>query len=235
MSSSREITGKTVLVTGATSGIGLEAARALARMGALVLVGARDPARGQAVVDEIRVRGGRAELLPVDMASFVSIRAAAGRLLSAHPVLDVLVNNAGMASRRRTLSPDGHELTWATNFLGPFLLTRLLLPALRKAPAARVVNVSSVGHKSGRLEWDNLELERGFATFRAYGNSKLALNLFTRALARREPGISINAVHPGGIATNIWRSAPAAARWILEDDAAAARLWDIAEKATSSS
>lgn len=271
------MSGRTVLVTGATSGIGLETARALARMGALVLVGARDQARGQAVVDEIRAAGGQAELTTVDLASFASIRAAASRLLAAHPALGVLVNNAGMASRRRELSPDGHELTWATNFLGPFLLTRLLLPALRKAPAGRVVNVSSVGHKSGRLEWDNLELERGFATFRAYGNSKLALNLFTRELARREPGISVNAVHPGGIATNIWRSAPAAARWILErvlpsaevgarpvirlasdpdvavtgryfdkmreaepsaaaqDDAAAARLWDIAEKATSPS
>lgn len=277
MTSSTDMRGRTVLVTGATSGIGLETARALARMGALVLVGARDPARGQAVVDEIR-KAGQAEVSTIDTASFASIRAAAGRLLSGHPALDVLVNNAGMASRRRELSPDGHELTWATNFLGPFLLTRLLLPGLRKAPAARVVNVSSVGHKSGRLEWDNLELERGFATFRAYGNSKLALNLFTRELARREPWLAANAVHPGGIATNIWRSAPAAARWILErvlpsaevgarpvvrlasdpdlskvtgryfdklreaepsaaaqDDAAAARLWDIAEDATKSS
>ncbi|MDQ2869484.1 MAG: SDR family NAD(P)-dependent oxidoreductase [Acidobacteriota bacterium] len=278
MTSSTAMRDKTVLVTGATSGIGLETARALARMGALVLVGARDAARGQAVVDEMRAGGGQAELTTVNLASFASIRAAAAALLAAHPALDVLVNNAGMASRRRELSPDGHELTWATNFLGPFLLTRLLLPALRRAPAGRVVNVSSVGHKSGRLEWDNLELDRGFATFRAYGNSKLALNLFTRELARREPGIFANAVHPGGIATNIWRSAPAVARWILEkvlpsaevgaqpvvrlasdpavskisgryfdklreaepsaaaqDDAAAARLWDIAEKATSKS
>ncbi|MEP6802127.1 MAG: SDR family NAD(P)-dependent oxidoreductase [Acidobacteriota bacterium] len=216
MSTQIDLTGKSILVTGATSGIGLETARALARMGAVAVVGAREKSRGQAVVDGIRARGDRAELLTVDMASFTSIKRAAAELLERHPVLDVLVNNAGMASRRRELSPDGHELTWATNFLGPFLLTRRLLPALRAAAAPRVVNVSSVGHRSGRLVWDNLELEQGFATFRAYANSKLALNLFTRELARREPSLAVNAVHPGGIATNIWRSAPAAARWLLE-------------------
>lgn len=209
------ITGQTVLVTGATSGIGLETARALAKKGGRIVVGARDVRRGQAVVDEITAGGGRAELLEIDMASFESIRKAADRFSAAHSSLVVLVNNAGTAVSGRRLSPDGHELTWATNFLGPFLLTRLLLPLLKKAPRPRVVNVSSEGHRSGRIDWQNLELESGYGTFRAYANSKLALVLFTRELARREPEIAAVALHPGAIATSIWSPAPKPIQWIL--------------------
>ena len=265
------------LITGATGGIGLETARALAQMGADVVIGARDPARGQAVIDEIARNGGRAELLPIDMASFASVRRAAERFSATHPKLDVLVNNAGIVVRQRRLSVDGHELTWETNFLGAFLLTRLLLPALKKAPKPRVVNVSSEAHKVGRIDWNDLELERGrYTGFRAYANSKLALVLFTRELARREPTIAVNAVHPGAIATGIWRAAPKVAQWILglvlpspekgarpvvrlaaaseldgvtgcyfdklrevapapaaRNDGDAARLWDLAQKATA--
>jgi retinol dehydrogenase-12 len=207
--------GKTVLVTGATGGIGLETARALARMGAAVVIGARNPVLGQAVVDRINREGGRAELLEIDMASFASVRRAAERFLGSHPRLDVLVNNAGVALRERQLTADGHEVTWETNFLSHFLLTRLLLPALKAAPKPRVVNVSSQAHRSGRMDWDNLELERGYGGFKAYANTKLAQVLFTRELARREPGIAINAVHPGAIATGIWRATPKFAQWIL--------------------
>lgn len=211
------MSGKTVLVTGATGGIGLETARGLARMGATVVIGARDPVRGQAVVDRIVREGGRAELLEIDMTSFESVRRAAGRFLSSHPALDVLVNNAGVAMRRRELSADGHEIAWQTNFLGGFLLTALLLPALKRAAAPRVVNVSSEAHRSTRLDWEDLELERQrYGGFKAYANTKLAQVLFTRELARREPGVAVNAVHPGAIATGIWRAAPKAARWILE-------------------
>jgi retinol dehydrogenase-12 len=210
------IAGETVLVTGATSGIGLETARALAKKGATVVVGARDARRGQAVVDELFSAGGRAELLEIDMASFESIRKAADRFSTQHSSLDVLVNNAGTAVRGRRLSPDGHELTWATNFLGPFLLTRRLLPLLKKARRPRVVNVGSEGHRAGRLDWENLELERGYKIFPAYANSKLALTLFTRELARREPDIAAAVVHPGAIATHIWRAAPKAVDWILQ-------------------
>jgi retinol dehydrogenase-12 len=212
---SESIAGQTILVTGATSGIGIETARALAKKGATVVVGARDARRGQAVVDEIVAGGGRAELLEIDMASLASIRQAGDRILAAYPKLDVLVNNAGTAVSGRRLSPDGHELTWATNFLGPFLLTRLLLPLLKKSERPRVVNVGSEGHRAGRLDWENLELARGYKTFRAYANSKLALALFTRELARREPGIAAVVLHPGGIATKIWGAAPKPIPWIL--------------------
>ena len=209
------MTGRTVLVTGATGGIGLETARALAKMGARVVIGARDAVRGQAVADEIVRGGASAELLEMDLASFASVRRAAERFGGAHARLDVLVNNAGVAVRERRLTEDGHELTWQTNFLSHFLLTRLLMPALTAAEKPRVVNVSSEGHRSGRLGWDDLELERGFGGFRAYANTKLAQILFTRELARREPIVAANAVHPGAIATGIWRATPQPARWLL--------------------
>jgi NAD(P)-dependent dehydrogenase (short-subunit alcohol dehydrogenase family) len=210
------MSGKTVLITGANRGIGLEAARTLARMGAHVVIGARDRARGQAAVDEIVKGGGSAELLEIDTSSFASVRAAARRFLAAHDQLDVLVNNAGIATRPRQLSPDGHELTWATNFLGGFLLTRELLPALKRAPHPRVVSVSSAAHFTTEIPWDDVELEHGFRPFKAYAQSKLAQVLFTRELARREPGIAATAVHPGAIATDIWRAAPLWARLLLK-------------------
>jgi NAD(P)-dependent dehydrogenase (short-subunit alcohol dehydrogenase family) len=210
------MTGKTVLITGANRGIGREAARALARMGAHVVVGARDRALGQAAVDEIAKGGGSAELLELDMSSFASVRAAARRFAAGHPKLDVLVNNAGIAARNRQLSADGHELTWATNFLGPFLLTHELLPTLKRAPHPRVVSVSSAAHVGAQIPWDDLELEHGFRPFKAYAQTKLAQVLFTNELARREPAIAATAVHPGAIATDIWRAAPLWARLLLK-------------------
>jgi retinol dehydrogenase 12 len=206
---------KTVLITGATSGIGLETARAVAQDGARIIVGARDPGRGQAVVDEIRAHNGSAELLPIDLASFASINAAATQFLAAHSTLDVLVNNAGVATARREVTADGIECTWETNFLGGFLLTERLLPALKRAPSPRVVNVSSSAHLNARINWDDPGYARGFGGFRSYAQSKLAQVLFTRELARREPDVATNAVHPGAIATGIWRNAPQPFRGIL--------------------
>ncbi len=215
MKSSRPMAGRTVLVTGATSGIGLETARALAGMGACVVLGVRDAARGEAVAQEIARAGGAAETLPIDLASFASVREAARQYLGAREALDVLVNNAGTAVARRELTEDGHERTWQTNFLGAYLLTRLLLPALRRTPRSRVVNVGSDAHRTGRIDWENLELEKGYGAYRAYANTKLALILFTRELARREPGIAVNVLHPGAIATRIWRPLPGPVRWLI--------------------
>jgi NAD(P)-dependent dehydrogenase (short-subunit alcohol dehydrogenase family) len=215
MDSQWPMTGRTVLITGATSGIGLEAARTLARMGARVVLAVRDPARGAAVSLEISRRGGSAEVLPMDLASFDSVREAAARFSASHDRLDVLINNAGTAVARRELTADGHERTWQTNFLSAFLLTRLLLPSLRRAEKPRIVNVGSDAHRTGRLDWDNLELAKRYGGYRAYANTKLALALFTRELARREPGIAVNVIHPGAVATNIWRPLPAPARWLI--------------------
>jgi NAD(P)-dependent dehydrogenase (short-subunit alcohol dehydrogenase family) len=199
---------RVILVTGATSGIGRETARQLAGLGARVVLGVRDPVRGEEVARGIRETGGEAEVLPIDLGSFASVREAAARFAAAHPSLDVLVNNAGVALRHRRLSVDGHELTWQTNFLGGYLLTRLLLPALRRGSKPRVVNVSSDAHPTGRIDWNDLELERNYGGYRAYANTKLAEILFTRELARREPWLSANALHPGAIATRIWREVP---------------------------
>ena len=135
--------GRTVLVTGATSGIGLETARLLGVMGARVVLGVRDAARGAAVARRIASEGGEAEVLTIDLASFASVREAAARFEDSHERLDVLVNNAGIALSRREVSKDGHELTWQTNFLSHFLLTHLLLRSLRRGKKPRIVNVSS--------------------------------------------------------------------------------------------
>ncbi len=209
------MTGATVLITGATSGIGLESARALATLGAHVVIGARDPVRGASVVDELRARGERAELLEIDVASLASIERAAARFAADHPRLDVLVNNAGIIAGKRSLSPDGHELTWATNFLGLVALTRALLPLLQATPGSRIVNVSSSAHRSGRIAWDDLELENRYSGWRAYAQSKLAVNLWTREFATRHPNVPAYAVHPGAIATNIWRVLPSFAQALV--------------------
>jgi len=152
----------------------------------------------------------------LDVTDPASAAAAIERVEAELGPLDILVNNAGIAARERRLTADEHELTWQTNFLSHFLLTRLLLPALKAAPKPRVVNVSSEAHRSGRLHWDDLEFERGgYSGYKAYANTKLAQVLFTREFARRESGIAVNAVHPGAIATGIWRAAPRVARWVL--------------------
>jgi NAD(P)-dependent dehydrogenase (short-subunit alcohol dehydrogenase family) len=209
------MTGKTALVTGGAGGIGYETARALAAMGTHVVIAARDNPRGAAAAASLERSEGSGELLPVDMASLESVRQVARRFHAAHRGLDVLVNNAGIAAKTRSLSPDGYELTWATNFLGGFLLTLLLLPALERSAEPRVVNVSSEAHRTTQIRWDDLGFTTGYGGFKAYAQSKLAQVLFTRELARRKPGITVTAVHPGAIATGIWRSTPWLVRAVL--------------------
>ena len=201
------LAGKTCLVTGATSGIGEATALGLARMGATVVVVGRDPAKCEATVARIRLESGNpaVEHLLADLSSQAEVRTLAAGFLRRHGRLDVLVNNAGGVFLRRRLSADGIEMTLALNHLSHFLLTGLLVEALRRGAPSRVVNVSSGGHRRSPLDLDDLELRRGYAPLKAYYRSKFANILFTYELARRleGTGVAANVLHPGLVLTNI--------------------------------
>ncbi|HEX4498223.1 MAG TPA: SDR family oxidoreductase [Thermoanaerobaculia bacterium] len=205
--------GKTILITGATNGIGLEAAVELARGGAKVVMIGRDPARTETAVAGVKARSGSGEVshLLCDFSSQASIRALAREVLGRLDRLDVLVNNAGAVNKARRLTVDGIEMTFAVNHLGYFLLTNLLLDLLKRSAPARVVTVASIGHRRGTLDFADLGFERGgYAIMRAYTRSKLANVLFANELARRlaGTGVTSNSLHPGSAATNIWSGAP---------------------------
>jgi retinol dehydrogenase-14 len=218
-SANPDLGGKTVVVTGATSGIGLETSVALARTGAnLVMVG-RDRAKTAQKVEEVRGRSGNAAVdsLLCDVSSQAQIRQLAQDVLVRYRRLDILVNNAGTVFATRKLTEDGVEATFAVNYLSVFLLTNLLLDRMLKSAPARIVNVASIGHYRGTLDFEDLGFEHGYQIMRAYSRSKLAEVLFTRELARRVAGtgVTVNALHPGTVATNIWSRAPLYARPIL--------------------
>jgi retinol dehydrogenase 12 len=199
---------KICLVTGATHGIGLETARALARAGATVLVHGRDLTRARATAEMLGRETGAGEVRPVqaDFARLDDVRRLAAELNAQLPRLDVLVNNAGMMSATRAVSADGYELTFAVNHLAPFLLTQLLLGKLRHSAPARIVVVASTAHRGVRLDFDDLMNERVSGLLPAYARSKLANILFTRALARRLAGsaVTANALHPGFVGSHIF-------------------------------
>lgn len=212
---STSLAGKTALVTGATSGIGLEAAVELARLGAHVVIVGRSAERGAAARAEIVKRSGSdaVELMLCDFARQAEIRRFAAEYRAKHARLDLLVNNAGSVSDTRVLTPDGLEQTFAVNHLGYFLLTKLLLDLVERSAPARIVNVASIGHRKGDLDFDDLHYEKGgYWIMKAYSRSKLANVLFTRELAKRlDPAkVTVNCLHPGAVATNIWTFAP---RW----------------------
>ncbi len=196
------LSGKTAVVTGASSGLGKEAALGLARAGAMVLLVCRDRGRGEAAAAEIRRRApaGEVELLVGDLASQRQVRALAGQVRERHQRLDVLINNAAAANSVRRVTEDGLEATIAVNHMAPFLLTQLLHePLLRGAPS-RVVNVSSHTHKWVKaIPWDDLQSERKYQGSAAYNLSKLMNVLFTTELARRwaSTGVTVNCLHPG--------------------------------------
>lgn len=208
--------GKTILVTGATGGIGLEAAVMLARSGATVVIGGRDPVRIDAALATLHARtGARADALCADFASQAAVRRFAAAFLVKYRQLDVLVNNAGSVNPHRRLTEDHVETTFAVNHLAPFLLTNLLLDTIVATPSARIVNVASVAHYDGTLDFDDLGFERGFRIMRAYSRSKLANVLFTRELAKRlaGTGVTANAIHPGTVGTGIWNHGAPDSRW----------------------
>jgi retinol dehydrogenase 12 len=202
--------GKTVVVTGASSGIGSAAAVELARLGADVVPVGRDAGRLAQTAAQIRKANPAAtpEPLQAEFASLDEVRRLADELLRRHSRIDVLVNNAGLVSGRRSVTPDGNETTFAVNHLAPFLLTNLLMERLRSSSPSRIVTTSSDAHRSGLIDLDDLQGERRWSSWKAYSNSKLANVLFTRALARRLEGtqVSANCLHPGVIRTRLGRS-----------------------------
>lgn len=204
------MSGLTCLVTGATSGIGKQAALRLAMLGGTVIMLARDTARGEAARAEISslVPGARVEVMTADLSSLTQVRRAAGQVLARQDRLNVLVNNAGVISMRRQLTADGLETTFATNHLGPFLLTSLLRGLLERSAPARVVTVSSAAHRQIRaIPWDDLALGAQSAQGQAYPLSKLLNILFTAELARRlaSTGVTANCLHPGFVRTALGR------------------------------
>ena len=195
------------MVTGATSGIGRATAAALAGRGAQVVLVSRDRARGEAAAAELAAAGGPAPRLEVaDLASMESVRTLADRL-GALERIDVLINNAGLMAGQRRVTADGFDEVFAVNHLAPFLLTNLLLGKLTAGSSARVITVTSDAHTAAHLDLDDLQLEQGWQSWRAYANSKLANILFTRELARRLQGsaVTANCAHPGLVRTRFGR------------------------------
>ena len=197
----RNLAEATILVTGATDGLGKRVARELAAKGTTVLLHGRSPERVEATLEEIRSQTSSQKVgsYLADLSSLAAVRDLADRILSEYDRLDVLVNNAGIIVQERKESEDGYELTFAVNYLSHFLLTSLLLPLLKGSAPARVVNVASAGQSP--IDFDDPMLERGYDAMRAYSMSKLAQIMFTFELAERlsDTGVSVNALHPASL------------------------------------
>ncbi len=206
-----DMTGKTVIVTGGNSGIGLETAVALAKAGAKTLITARDRGRGDAALADLRARSGHGDvdLVVFDLASIASIKQGAAAILERCDRIDVLVNNAGIVLSDRRETEDGFEATLGVNHLGHFVLTELLLQRIKDSAPARIVNVASTAHKgAGKgLDFADLQSTRGYSGMQVYSKSKLANIYFTTELARRleGTGVTVNCLHPGTVATGYGR------------------------------
>lgn len=211
--------GKVCVVTGANTGIGKATAAGLARLGATVVMACRDAAKAEAARAEVAAETGSDKLrvMRLDLGSTASVREFVTEFERGYDRLDALVNNAALSPLARTVNDEGRETQLAVNHLGPFLLTRLLLPRLKASAPSRVVVVSSAVHKQGRVDFDDLHSERGYVGLRVYANTKLMNLLFTRALAKRleGSGVTVNALHPGVVATELVRDFPRVARWFV--------------------
>lgn len=206
--------GKRILITGGNSGIGVVAARELARQGAEIVLACRDSEKTRQALAVINAAAAvPAVNLPVDLASLASVRALAAAFLDRYDRLDVLVNNAGLFPPRQQLTADGFEMQFGVNHLSHFLLTHLLLERLKASAPARVVTVSSMLHKKGRIDFESFRGAKKYSAQAAYNQSKLANVLFAVELARRleGTGVTSNVLHPGGVATDIMRDLP----WIV--------------------
>jgi NAD(P)-dependent dehydrogenase (short-subunit alcohol dehydrogenase family) len=225
--------GRTAVVTGASSGLGLETARVLAGRGAAVVLACRDMDRAARAAGHIRASAARPEVRVVrlDLASLASVREAAGEIRATCPRLNLLINNAGVMRPPYQRSADGFELTFATNHLGHFALTGLLLDHLLATPGSRVVTVSSVGHRGGVMRFEDLQFERGYQADDAYGQSKLANLLFTYELAARlqaagQRTIAL-AAHPGVARTELFRWDPRLDRALLSPALRPLTFWTV--------
>lgn len=196
---------ETILITGSTGGIGLETALTLASVGHQVVLHGRNATKVQRARNTIRQAAPNAVLhtAHADLADLDAVALMAQDLAARLPKLDVLINNAGVYMTGHRISRNGFEMTLAVNYIAHFLLTVLLLPLLKKSSDPRVVTVSSIAHTRGRIDFDNLNSERHFDSYHAYANSKLADALFANELARREPWLSSNSLHPGVIDTKL--------------------------------
>ena len=208
-------TGKLAIVTGATGGLGFETALGLAQAGAEVVLAGRNPEKGRIAVESIMrsLPSAKAAFEMLDLASLMSVRAFAEQMIARGKPLDLLINNAGvMDLPTRGLTEDGFEIQFGTNHLSHFALTGWLLPLLRSARSARVVNVSSLAHRGGEIDFDNLQAERSYRSWSAYQQSKLANLLFTFELQRRSDthgwGLMSNAAHPGYARTDLIANGP---------------------------
>jgi NAD(P)-dependent dehydrogenase (short-subunit alcohol dehydrogenase family) len=222
--------GRVAVVTGASSGLGLETARVLAAHGATVVLAGRDSSRIGAAADDIRQQAtAPVQTAELDLASLESIRAAAADLTSRFSRLDLLINNAGLMFAPYGLTKDGYELQFGTNHLGHFALTGLLMPSLLAAPGSRVVTLSSNGHRAGRMNFADLQSARHYSRYAAYGKSKLANLLFTYELQRRLAAAKAHtialAAHPGTARTELTRHMSAVSNAAMSSRFATLNSW----------
>ncbi|XP_063377363.1 retinol dehydrogenase 13-like [Cydia fagiglandana] len=219
--SSAHMVGKVVIVTGGNSGIGLETAKNLAERGARVILACRNARRAAAAKEEIIKFSGNTDVhyVPLDLSSFRSIKEFSDHIQNTEKRIDVLINNAGAGGLGNYKTEDGLHVGMQVNYFGPFLLTCLLLPKLKASAPSRIINLSSVIHKYGLMDFDNLNMEKYWSDYLVYANSKLYINLMTLELSERlrDTDVTVNAVHPGIAATNIFRNIPIAiARTVVE-------------------
>lgn len=216
-----DLQGKTYVITGANTGIGRITARELARRGAHVILACRSADKTQPVIDEIKRETGndKLEFVQLDLSDLASVRRCADELLARNIPIHGLINNAGLAGSRGT-TKDGFELTFGTNHLGHYLLTRLLLDRIKQSGPARIVNVASASHYQAKgINWDALRAKtRSRTGLPEYAVSKLSNVLFTKELARRLEGTNVTtyALHPGVVATDVWRRVPGPVRWVMK-------------------
>ena len=195
--------GKTVVVTGGTSGIGEVAALDLAKKGARIVLVARDKARGEATLAKVRAAGASGAVVYGDLSTIAEMKRVAGEIAAGESRIDVLINNAGAMFTSRQTTADGLEKTFAVNHMAYFVVTNALLPKLKATPGARIVSTASDAHKGAKLDFGDLQSEKNYSGFSVYGESKLCNILFTRELAKRlaGSGVTTNCLHPGFVAT----------------------------------